>query len=78
MLPADWNKRLVDLKRAELRDEDLAWADYVFISGMIVQRESAREADRALPRGGREDRGGRAALHPRAGSVSKTSSITSS
>jgi len=28
---------------AELSEEDLAWADYAFISGMIVQRESARQ-----------------------------------
>ena len=43
MLPAAWNKRLVDLNTRQLRDEDLAWADYVFISGMAVQRRSARE-----------------------------------
>ena len=42
MLPGDWSKRLVDLNVARLRDADLEWADLVFISGMIVQRESAR------------------------------------
>ena len=42
MLPPDWEKRLVDLNVTDLTDEDLAWADYVFISAMIVQRESAR------------------------------------
>ena len=42
MLPAEWEKRLVDLNVTNLTDEDLAWADYVFISAMIVQRESAR------------------------------------
>ena len=26
----------------KLTDKHLAWADYAFISGMIVQRESAR------------------------------------
>ncbi|MDR3576048.1 MAG: DUF4070 domain-containing protein [Anaerolineaceae bacterium] len=41
MLPADWEKRLADLNVADLTDEDLAWADYVFLSAMIVQRESA-------------------------------------
>jgi radical SAM superfamily enzyme YgiQ (UPF0313 family) len=43
MLPAYWEKRLVDLNVSELTDEDLAWAGYVFISAMIVQRDSARE-----------------------------------
>jgi hypothetical protein len=43
MLPAEWNKRLVDLNTRKLTDKDLAWADYVFISGMAVQRKSARE-----------------------------------
>ncbi len=44
MLPAEWNKRLVDLNARKLTDKDLAWADYAFISGMTVQRKSAREA----------------------------------
>ncbi|MBN1360828.1 MAG: DUF4070 domain-containing protein [Sedimentisphaerales bacterium] len=44
MLPPDWDKRLVDMACADLRDEDIRWADYVFISAMVVQRESAREA----------------------------------
>jgi len=43
MLPAEWNKRLVDLNTRLLTDQDLAWADYVFISGMAVQRQSARQ-----------------------------------
>ena len=42
MLPPAWEKRLVDLNASSLTDEDLAWADYVFVSAMIVQRESAR------------------------------------
>ncbi len=40
MLPREWNKRLVDLNVTDLRDSDLAWADYVFLSAMVVQRES--------------------------------------
>lgn len=43
MLPAEWKKRLVDLNVADLTEEDLDWADYVFISAMIVQRESVRD-----------------------------------
>ena len=42
MLPAAWQKRLVDLNVTSLTQADLAWADYAFISGMTVQRESAR------------------------------------
>ncbi len=43
MLPSEWTKRLVDVNVAELSAEDLAWADYAFISAMVVQRESARQ-----------------------------------
>ncbi len=43
MLPQEWSKRLVDLNVTKLSDEDLAWADYVFISAMVVQRKSTRE-----------------------------------
>lgn len=41
MLPAEWEKRLVDMNVAPLTDRDLAWADYVLISAMVVQRKSA-------------------------------------
>lgn len=43
LLPPDWNKRLVDVNARNLTAQDLAWADYVFISGMVVQRRSARQ-----------------------------------
>jgi radical SAM superfamily enzyme YgiQ (UPF0313 family) len=42
MLPPAWKKRLVDLNVNSLTEKDLKWADYVFVSAMIVQRESAR------------------------------------
>jgi radical SAM superfamily enzyme YgiQ (UPF0313 family) len=42
MLPHGWEKRLVDLNVTGLSQEDLAWADYVFVSAMIVQRDSAQ------------------------------------
>ena len=42
LLPDAWEKRLVDLNVISLTPKDLAWADYVFISAMIVQRDAAR------------------------------------
>lgn len=43
MLPGEWQKKLVDMNVATLTDKDIKWADYVFISGMVVQRNSTRE-----------------------------------
>ena len=42
MLPRDWEVRLLDMNVRKLRDKDILWADYVFISAMIVQADSAR------------------------------------
>src|SRR5512141_1487530 len=43
MLPRDWDVRLVDLNVSCLADDQLRQADYVFLSGMIVHRQSAHE-----------------------------------
>ncbi len=43
MLPGEWGKKLVDVNIRELKDRDIEWADMVFISAMIVQKESTRE-----------------------------------
>jgi len=43
MLPGEWEKKLVDMNVTRLTDEDTRWADYVFISAMVVQRDSVRE-----------------------------------
>lgn len=40
MLPAAWEKRLVDLNIQKLTEKDLNWADVAFISAMTAQRES--------------------------------------
>jgi len=43
LLPEAWEKRLLDLNVSQLTAQDLAWADYVFVSAMVVQRHSARD-----------------------------------
>ena len=43
MLPPEWEKKLVDMNVEALSDKDIRWADYVFISAMVVQRDSVNE-----------------------------------
>jgi radical SAM superfamily enzyme YgiQ (UPF0313 family) len=43
MLPPTWTLTLVDLNVSDLCDDDLRRADYVFLSGMIVHKQSAHE-----------------------------------
>lgn len=40
LLPRQWEVRLRDLNVAPLDPADLDWADVVFLSGMLIQRES--------------------------------------
>src|ERR1051326_2912596 len=40
MLPESWERRLVDMNVRRLKDADIEWADVVFASAMIVQKDS--------------------------------------
>lgn len=42
LLPADWGKRLTDMNAGKLKDADILWADYVFISAMSIQKASVK------------------------------------
>lgn len=42
LLPPEWSKRLVDMNVRKLTNEDLRWADYVFLGAMSVQKGSVR------------------------------------
>jgi len=42
MLPEAWEKKLIDMNVSRLTDNDIEWADLVFISAMEVQKDSAR------------------------------------
>lgn len=43
MVPEAWDKKFIDMNVSRLKHKHLEWADYVFISGMELQRRSARE-----------------------------------
>ncbi len=43
MLPDDWELKLIDMNISPLEDNDILWADMVFLSGMSVQRSSFKE-----------------------------------
>ena len=43
MLPDHWEKRVVDMNVRNIKEDDIKWADYVFISAMVAQQNSARE-----------------------------------
>src|SRR5262245_35307030 len=42
MLPEAWERRLVDMNIQPLKSSDIKWADVVFASAMIVQKDSLR------------------------------------
>src|SRR5262245_33563334 len=46
MLPPSWERRLVDMNVRRLTRADVRWADLVFASAMLVQKESLGEVVR--------------------------------
>src|SRR2546427_7125210 len=43
MLPASWEKRLVDVNVRKLKSSDIEWADIVFATAMLIQKDSLQE-----------------------------------
>ncbi len=59
MLPASWERRLVDLEVRPLKNSDIEWADMVFITAMLVQKDALlRVMDRCKALGKRVVIGG--------------------
>ena len=48
LLPGTWERRLVDLNVDVLNNEDIGWADYIFISAMAIQEASVRQIVRKV------------------------------
>ena len=42
MLPTGWAKRMVDCNVRDLTEQDLEWADIALVSGMVIQRHTAK------------------------------------
>lgn len=43
MLPPGWEKKLIDMNISPLKNSDIQWADYVFISAMYIQKASVND-----------------------------------
>lgn len=43
LLPAKWEKKLIDMNVEKLLNKDILWADYIFIGAMSIQLKSALE-----------------------------------
>ncbi len=40
MLPAEWDKKVIDMNCQALKDEHIKWADYILMSSIIGQKQS--------------------------------------
>jgi len=43
LIPENWEKKLVDLNTDKLEEKDVAWADLVFVSAMVIQKNSVKK-----------------------------------
>lgn len=59
MLPRAWERRLVDMEVRRLKDADIEWADMIFVTAMLIQKEAlGRVVDRCKALGKRVVVGG--------------------
>ena len=59
MLPASWERRVIDMNVRKLKESDIAWADIVMATAMLVQKDSLHEVvDRCKAQGKRVAIGG--------------------
>ena len=59
MLPRSWERRLIDMEVRRLDDADIEWADMIFVTGMLIQKDAvARVVDRCKALGKRVAVGG--------------------
>ena len=54
LIPEEWNKKLIDINVSYLTDQDILWADYIFLSGMNIQIVSFKEVIRRCNKLGRK------------------------
>ncbi|MBZ9572164.1 DUF4070 domain-containing protein [Patescibacteria group bacterium] len=43
LLPKEWEKKIIDLNVEKLSEKDILWANFVFISAMVIQKESVKK-----------------------------------
>ena len=59
MLPRAWERRLVDMEVRRLKDADIEWADMIFVTAMLIQKDAlGRVVDRCKALGKRVVVGG--------------------